>query len=371
MSFITTFPPLFGAHRALALPPIEPVDFMATDGTALRLHHIPGPREGRGAGSVLLSPGTAMTGLSFCLDTVPRNLAETLHAVGFDVWLLDWRTSPLLASHRAPYTLDDVARHDWPSAIATVRERAGVERVSVLAHCLSAPSLFLALLRGYLATAHLDAIVASQVAFHLELPTIGKLRSLSHVDELLPEQQLIQLRPEAVTLHFADAAITALAALLPAHCDSGVCHRQAATFGSLIRHEQVNPETHALLGELIPEVSVGFLRDVARMTRHGSVLEADDERHFARLALPITLLSGEHNETLTPVGTAASYQSLCAASGPALYRRHVLAGYGHLDCLIGRHADAEVFPLIVDALGKDVRARREADARAQAAEVRS
>src|SRR5947207_772544 len=75
MPTITTPPPLFGNHRKLDLP----VEITADDGTALRLYHPPGgPR-----GAVLLAPGTAMTGLSFCLDTVRRNLAEYLHAEGF------------------------------------------------------------------------------------------------------------------------------------------------------------------------------------------------------------------------------------------------------------------------------------------------
>lgn len=360
MSAITTFPPLFGTHRSLRLPPIEPVDVTAADGTALRLYHVPagGPKAGRGV--VLLAPGTAMTGLSFCVDTVRCNLAETLHAEGFDVWLFDWRSSPLLGSHKQAYTLDDVARYDWPAAVAAVRAHTGASRISVFAHCLSSPSLCYALLRGYLPTEALDAIVASQVALHFELPLLGKLKTQGHVDLLLPEQQMIHLRPEDVTLHFADAAISALAAVLPTHCERAVCHRHSATFGNLVQHSRLSEETHALLGELIPEVHVSFLRDVAPHSRHASALREDDERHLQRLALPITLISGEHNETFIPAATELSFHRLCAENGPALYRRHVVAGYGHLDCLLGSDADRDVYPLIVDALGPSVRSRREA-----------
>jgi cholesterol oxidase len=345
MTSISSFPPFFGRHRKLELPPLEAVDLTAGDGTALRLHRAcGGPR-----GPVLLAPGTAMSGLSLCLDTVRKNLTEFLHAQGFDVWLLDWRSSPYLPAHRHPYTLADVAAHDWPAAVAAVRERTGAERIGVLAHCLSAPALLFSLLRGHLQADHLAAIVLSQVAVHFALPALGRLKSLSHLDALLPEQRLIHLVAEDVTLHAADAAITALAALLPPPCDRCSCQRQSATFGGLLQHDQVNEATHALMGELIPEVSAGFLRDVVPLSRRESALSDQDERHLSRLALPITLLSGEHNQTFLPAATEASYRLLCAANGPALYRRHVLAGYGHLDCLIGQRADQDVFPLITDA----------------------
>ena len=362
MPTITSSPPLFGNHRKLDLPPIEVVEITAGDGTALRLYHPPGgPR-----GAVLLAPGTAMTGLSFCLDTVRRNLAEYLHAEGFDVWLLDWRSSPSLPAHREPYRLEDVARFDWPAAVSAVRERTGLGRLSVFAHCMSSPSLFFSILRGYLLPEDIDAIVASQVAFHFDLPTIGRLKSLSHLDTVLPEQQMIHLKPGEVTHQVADAAITALAAILTDACDNGSCQRQNATFGGLLQHDQVNGATHALMGELIPEVSAGFLRDVVPLTREASALGAGDEGQMGRLALPITLLSGEHNQTFAPHGTEASYHRLCEANGPLLYRRHVLAGYGHLDCLIGERADEDVFPYIAQSLGPTVRKSRSRRAEAPA-----
>ncbi|MFO0579279.1 MAG: hypothetical protein U1A78_35200 [Polyangia bacterium] len=348
MSTITSFPPFFGPNRALRLPPIEAVDLTASDGTALRLYHAPGgPR-----GPVLLAPGTAMSGLSLCLDTVPENLTESLHAQGFDVWLLDWRSSPHLPAHRRPYTLADVAAYDWPAAVAAVRQRTAAERIGVLAHCLSAPALLLSLLRGHLPTAQLRSIVLSQVALHLVQPALARLKTQLHLDGLLPEQQLIHLRPDEATLHAADAAITALSLLQPGRCDSGACRRQSSTFGGLLQHDQVNGATHALMAALIPEVSAGFLRDVAERAREGSVLDEPDTRHLPRLRLPITLLCGEHNQTFLPAATEASYRLLCEANGPELYHRHVLAGYGHLDCLIGQRAHEDVFPLIAGAFSR-------------------
>src|SRR5262249_28446600 len=157
--------------------------------------------------------------------------------------------------------------------------------------------------------------------------------------------------------HFADVAITALAAVQPRNCESEACQRQNATFGGLVQHDRIDHATHALMGELIPEVNAGFLRDAVSLTRAASALTAVYESHLGRLALPVTLLSGEHNQTFEPRATEASYRVLCQTNGPQLYRRYVLAGYGHLDCLIGEHADEDVFPLLSQSLGSEVRKR--------------
>src|SRR5271169_290672 len=125
---LSTFPPFFGIRREFTCPPLRRIDFAAGDGDALCLHHVSGGNRG----PVLMSPGTAMTALTYCVDTVPQNIVEYLVAQGFDVWLFDWRTSPLLDAHKRPYTFDDVARYDWPAAIAQVKKLTGKDRVSIL-----------------------------------------------------------------------------------------------------------------------------------------------------------------------------------------------------------------------------------------------
>src|SRR5712692_9186367 len=95
-STISSFPPLFGARRALDCPPLERIDFKALDGSTLWLHHTSGGTRG----PVVMTPGTAMTALTYCVDSVPQNIVEFLVDQGFDIWLLDWRTSPLLEAHK-------------------------------------------------------------------------------------------------------------------------------------------------------------------------------------------------------------------------------------------------------------------------------
>ena len=60
----------------------------------------------------------------------------------------------------------------------------------------------------------------------------------------------------------------------------------------------------------------------------------------------MTFLVGEHNEMLVPEGTRRSADLLRQVNDPALTEWVQVPGYGHLDCLVGRSARADVFPLI-------------------------
>src|SRR6516162_4271285 len=193
-SLLRSYPPLFGARRSLQIPPLERIDFTAGDGKALLMHHTSGGTRG----PAVLTPGTAMTALTYCIDSVPQNIVEFLVAEGFDVWLFDWRTSPLLDAHLRPYTLDDVARYDWPAAVDQVLQRTGKKAVSVLAHCLSAPCFLLSLVRGYLPTEKIRSFVASQVALHLRLTRAGTIKVKTHLDRVLPDEQLIHQKPAQI-----------------------------------------------------------------------------------------------------------------------------------------------------------------------------
>ncbi len=201
-------------------------------------------------------------------------------------------------------------RYDWPALVEYVCAAAKTERVSILAHCLSSPALMLSLVRGHLNLARVDAIVASQVALHLEADPLGKVKQWTHVAQLLNAVEMVHQQPEDVT--------------------------------------------HSL----IPEVVVGFLKAVAPVVRRIDLLEADDLVHLDRFKVPITFVLGEHNHMFVPSGTERSFDLLCQANGGALYRREVIAGYGHLDCLVGATAAADVFPTFAGALGPSIRAAR-------------
>jgi hypothetical protein len=62
--------------------------------------------------------------------------------------------------------------------------------------------------------------------------------------------------------------------------------------------------------------------------------------------IPIMLFSGSDNKTLDPKSTDKSYSILKDTFGPANYKRHVVPGYGNLDCWMGREAYKDVYPMV-------------------------
>jgi pimeloyl-ACP methyl ester carboxylesterase len=339
---LRSFPPLFGVRRTLTCPPPERIDFAAGDGSALMLHHI----SAGSRGPVIITPGTAMTALTYLIDTVPCNFIEFLAAQGFDIWLFDWRTSPLLDAHERPYTLDDVARYDWPAAVAEVRRRTGRDQVAVVAHCLSSPCFLLSLVRGYLPTNHVRAFVASQVALHLNMTSVGTIKLKTRMDRLLPRGNMIHQKLAELSGQISDLAVSALAVVIPKSytCDNPTCPRHSATFGDVILHSRLNSPTHDLMGELIPECLTAFLKDVAVWGRKRTVLNQLDLDHLDRLRLPIHFISGSENRMFIPLSTERTYRLLCDANGPSLYQRTVYPGFGHLDCFVGVGADEAIWP---------------------------
>ena len=347
-SGLKSFSPYFGIRRELEIPPLERIDFTAGDGKALLMHHT----SGGSRGPVVITPGTAMTALSYCIDTVPQNLVEFLVAKGFDVWLVDWRTSPLLPAHTQPYTLDDVAHYDWPAAIAEVRQRTSSKKVSVLAHCLSSPCFLLSLIRGYMDPAQISSFVASQVALHLHMTPVGALKLKTRMDRLLPAREMMHQRPADKNGQMADIAVSFLSHVLPKSysCDNPVCPRHSATFGDLIFHSRVNAPTHALMGDLVPECLTAFLQDVANWARKENILTDEDHKHLDRLRLPIAFISGAENRMFVPQGTEQTFNLLCEVNGPDNYRRAVYKDFGHLDTYIGEGANAAIWPDLAGAL---------------------
>lgn len=336
--------------RPLRLPPLTRYPVRTDDGVELALHRA----RGGDRGPVILSAGTAMAGRSFCLTTTAENLVEHLVARGFDVWMFDWRTSPELAAHAAPYTMDEVARFDWPAAVAAVRAHTGAEQVAVMAHCMSASALLLSLVRNHLHRALISRAVCSQVGLHLVQGRLQRITRWTFADRLAPREGMLHFRPHEVTGGAADRLLSLLAATLPvAHRDEGPAWRRlSATFGALLHLPQTNPATRAALADLVPEVHISFIQSLAPATRApaSSLLGRRDMRRLDRLALPITFLVGAENRTFPPRAARRTIELLRAHNDPSLYRLEVVGGFGHLDCLIGDDALSAVYPLIAAAL---------------------
>jgi len=134
-------------------------------------------------------------------------------------------------------------------------------------------------------------------------------------------------------------------------------NRITALYGRLYQLDQLNNATVTSgLAEMFGEANIEAFRQLALFARHRHVVDRDGQDVYlpnvARLALPITFIHGAKNACFKPESTERTLARLSQANGKQLYERHVIPGYGHIDCIFGKNAAADVFPLIVAHLDK-------------------
>jgi len=89
---------------------------------------------------------------------------------------------------------------------------------------------------------------------------------------------------------------------------------------------------------------------LAAMVRAEHVVAFDGSEaylpHLDRMAIPIAFVHGAENECFLPESITRAVERLSAANGASLYANHPIPHYGHIDCIFGRDAAHDVFPLI-------------------------
>jgi cholesterol oxidase len=331
-------------------PEVHP--FATRDGTQLRLTRY----RGGDKGPVMLSHGLGVSSLIFSIDTVETNLVEYLYERGYDVWNLDFRVSIALKASEAQSSGDDVATEDYPAAVAKILKETGAESVQAVVHCWGSTTFFMAMLAGLQGV---RSVVASQIAAHVATPLATRIKTGLHFPSFLRKLGVDSL--SAYTDAHAspmDKLYDAALALYPAEpeelCDNPVCRRIAFMYGPLYEHDRLNAATHAAMGEMFGAANIRAFEHLARLVNTGHSVGMDgDERylpHLERLNLPICFIHGGENACFNPESTLLTYALLCGRFGASQYRRRVVPGYGHIDCVFGKDASRDVYPHIVEHL---------------------
>jgi cholesterol oxidase len=265
---------------------------------------------------VLLVHGLGTSSGIFTVDTVETSLAEYLAAQGFDVWLLDGRGSHE-TSTAASYSIDDLGAFELPAAISHVRERTGAAAVHVVAEGVGALAAHAALLGNADGIASLVAVGAS--------PHVAPARRPGLLHRVEREER----------------------------CSSKACHRAAETYGLLYEHDRLNALTHDTIHELVAPPDDRALEHVRSMGEHGALVAEDgDDLYLPRLDqldVPVTYVHGAESAVFLPEGTE---QTVALLGGDGRIRYERVEGYGHLDCLIGKEADLDVYPLVLAHLDR-------------------
>jgi cholesterol oxidase len=312
-------------------------------------------------GPLIFTHGLGVSSLIFAIDTIDTNMLEYMVAEGYDCWLLDYRASVDLPYARELWNADDVAVHDYPAAFAKVRAVTRSSTVQVIAHCFGATTFSMSLLAGL---EGVRSAVISQI-------------STDYVVPFFPQRALAFLRApqlfEAMGIDVVNARATnadpwrewildkVLQAIVPVprseRTQEATSNRITALYGRLYNLEQLNNATITSgLAEMFGEANIEAFTQLALFARRKRLLDADGNDvylpHVDRMALPILFVHGADNACFKPESTARTLERLAAVNGRQLYERHVIPGYGHIDCIFGKNAARDIYPLVAAHLDK-------------------
>lgn len=342
-------------RRPLQLPVAQVLEFTTSDELTLPLTRYPGGTRG----PVLLLHDLGASSRQFCADTQDVTLVEALAARGYDVWLLDARWSSDLQGPREA-TGDHTATIDLPEAVARIRAETGSDAIQAVGHGFGGSVLLSALLRGM---PGVRSAVLSQAGVCHEVTVGAHLQAGLHLPGVLKTLGVDRLSArDDDEPGWSDKLFDLALRLLPEPkqetCGSPVCHRLAFLYGRPFDHANLDDATHAALGEWFGEAPIAALAHVSALARAGRLVDAsgndDDLADLAPLAMPLRFVHGASNQVILPASAEESVDLLRATHDPdgalGLYSAVIVPGYGHTDCLMGRHASRDVFPAILEHL---------------------
>lgn len=339
-------------RRPLDAGPAEVRAIATGDGVEIRLTRFRGGEKG----PLLVSHGLGVSSEIFTTDTTRPNLLEYFYAAGYDVWLLDYRSSVALPAARMPYDADAIARFDYPAAVAEIRAATGAESVQAVVHCFGSTTFFMAMLAGL---EGVRSVVASQIATHMLVPRLTRLKAQLRIPSALERIGVDSLTADAGDQEHAlerlwNAALAHQPIEGEERCDSAVCHRITFLYGLLYEHDRLSEATHEALDEMFGVAGIRALAHLALMVRRGHLVAGDGEDaylpHAERLRIPIRFIHGAENACYLPRSTELSMSFLSDRNGSDLYSRKEIPGYGHIDCIFGEHAARDVYPLMLEHL---------------------
>jgi cholesterol oxidase len=308
-----------------------------------------------GKGPVMLAAGFGMSTHSFLASTIEKNLTEFLAESGYDVWLFDYRAGIDLPSSGTEFSIDDIARVDWPIAVRKVQDETGREDVQAFGHCVGSVSLQMAILAGLQG---IRTAVCAQFPLHPASSVFNMVKSHMHTADVLGTLGVDGLAPDtrpALRDEVLDIALRALPMPAEEKCGQAVCRWINAVYGCTHRHAQLNEATHRAINDMFGFGNIESMEHLSLMLRRGHAVThtggMDYFDHPERMAgTRLLLLQGMHNYIFHPAGSFRTWRWLRSQNPQGDYQRKELPGYAHLDAIVGTRAAVDVYPYITQFL---------------------
>ena len=349
-------------------------------------------RPGAHGQPLLMIHGYSASGTTFAHHAVQPGPAKLLWDAGFDIWVLDMRTSAGMPTAGLPWTFEECALNDIPVAVDHVLRATGRPQLDVLAHCMGSVMLHMALLQPraqpyehffplrerLMQGGRIRRLVISQVTPKMIYSPTNTLRAylMQWLRPYLPLQDY-SFRPEPDArsggqLGLLDQLIDRLLASLPYPDEefdienppfpslrqtpwTATRHRMDLLYGRDFAIKNVDQPVFDFIDDHFGPLNMDTVAQAVHFARQheisdwrGASLYLDDmAKSLAQLqAFPVLSVHGQDNGLCQAESgelTADLYEQIA----PGRYKHIVVPEHGHQDCLIGRDLATKVFPPII------------------------
>lgn len=333
------------------------VPFAAGDGRALNLVHVEGAKAPT-RGPVLLVHGAGVRANIFRAP-VDTTLVDLLVGAGWDVWMENWRASTDVEP--SPWTLDQAAVFDHPSAVRTVLDSTGADDLKAVVHCQGSTSFTMSAVAGLVP--EVSTVVTNAVSLHPVIPPVSRVKI--RVATPLMARLTPYLDPSwgLGPPNLVARALVGLVRLTHHECDNTVCRMVSFTYGTgfpcLWSHANLNDETHEWVKQEFAKVPLTFFAQMVRCVVRGHLVSVDGRKELPQsfVSQPpqtdarFVFIAGEDNHCFLPESQRRTFRFF-DTHRPGHHALHVFPRYGHLDMFMGKQAASDVHPTILEELSR-------------------
>jgi choline dehydrogenase-like flavoprotein len=369
--------------------PDKTFEIVASDGVHTLLHMWEPQNKSIAPKTIFMVPGASVDQNIFSLPTIEVNAVNYFTRAGYRVYVTVHRICQLMIAENNWTTYD--SRHDIRACLEWIRKEEGPEKIYTVCHCMGAVAFSGGMLDGTIPAEWIKGISCSQVFFNPIWATLNLAKALAGP---IPFDKLYKMFggnwfscSSSTNDSYFNQLVNQILRFYPDDrkeiCNNVSCHRCSLIFGRYVslpsfppvkltdgwyrlwNHRNLNEATHRQINRFFGGVNMTLLHLLMQMGVRGYVTgnaplfkELTTPTNVARLnGIPIMLFSGGDNHVLDPQSTDKTYSVLRDTFGDGLYERHIVPGYGHLDCWMGREAYIDVFPLIRQQVDKVTRGK--------------
>jgi hypothetical protein len=347
----------------------ETVWFKALDGHWLNFKHLP-PAESATAdmGPVMLVHGTGVRANLFCPPTTVT-LPAMLSAAGFDVWILNWRSSIDLRA--IPWNLDDAAVLDYPAAVAVIMQESKKfttrTDLKALVHCQGSTSFLMSIMSGRLP--EVTTVVANSSGLYPLLRLPAKLKLPIAMATLAQLTDSFDPQYGLYAPSFGAKVLNWLVRAIHHECNYAICKTSSFIFGvgapTMWNHDNLDDATHKWLDGEFGHAPVKLFKQIARCVKEGRLVSMGDDyndyedvlrKEYAVEGVPLGtdatfhFVTGAENRCFLPQGMKETKEYFNRVSGTNDHTFDEFPGYGHMDVFFGKNAHNDVHPILIERL---------------------